>query len=156
MSAGPPVIPVRWLRNLRLWVVAATAVTHGAFAGEPIVRPDGPELPADTDAKMPASRAPRNACPLVLVHALLEPPPIEKLITSTPSAVAWSIACVVSALRQPAAVHALYVIRFACGATPESFRVMSIVGACSTAAGVTLPTAVLAVWLPCSLSSSGD
>ena len=53
-------------------------------------------------------------------------------------------------------VHALYTIRFACGATPEIFRVMSIVGACSTAALITSPTAVLAVWLPCSLSSSGD
>src|SRR5256885_8515259 len=99
MFAGglvPPLMLVSAFTNLRLWVVAATAVTHGALAGEPIVRVVGPELPAATDAKTPASRAPRNACALESLHASREPPPIEKLITSTPSAVAWSIACLVS------------------------------------------------------------
>src|SRR3954468_1003303 len=122
MAAGafePPLMPVRALTNLRLCVVAATAVTHGALAGEPSVRSAGPELPAATEAKMPASRAPRNACAFESVHGSPELPPIEKLMTSTPSAGAWSIAAVVSTVRQPAAVHALYVIRFACGATPE-------------------------------------
>src|SRR5919197_6542994 len=111
MFAGglvPPPMLVSALMNLRLCVVAATAVTQGAFAGEPIVDGAGPELPAATDAKTPASRAPRNACAFESLHASREPPPIEKLITSTPSAVAWSIACVVATFRQPAAVHALY------------------------------------------------
>src|SRR3954467_4481940 len=107
MSAGPPLIPASLFTNLRLCVVAATAVTHGAFAGEPMVDAAGPELPAATDAKTPASRAPRNAWAFDSPHRSREPPPIEKLITSTPSAVAWSIACVVRAFRQPAAVHVL-------------------------------------------------
>src|SRR5919201_660632 len=117
----PPPMLGSALINLRVWVVAATAVTHGAFAGEPIVRAAGPELPAATDAKTPASRAPRNDSAFASDHGSREPPPIEKLITSTPSATAWSIAAVVSAVRQPAAVQALYVMRFACGATPEIF-----------------------------------
>src|SRR4051794_4656663 len=157
-GADPPLMPVRELTNFRLWVVAATAVTHGAFAGFPIVCGPGPELPAATDTKMPASRAPRNATlfdsrygSTKFCQGSFELPPMEKLITSTPSAVAWSIAATVSGERHvPIAgvvVHALYVIRFACGATPETLRVTSIVGACRTAAFVTSPTAVLAVWL---------
>src|SRR5215210_7332123 len=152
MFAGglvPPLIPVSAFTNFRLCVVAATAVTHGALAGEPIVRAAGPELPAETDANTPASRAPRNASELASDHGSREPPPIEKLITSTPSATAWSIAAVVSGLRHvPRAgvvVHALYVIRFAWGATPDTLLVTSIVGAWRTAALMTFPTAVLAV-----------
>src|SRR5436190_1078298 len=110
MLAGglvPPLMLVSALTNLRLCVVAATAVTHGAFAGEPIVRAAGPEFPAATEANTPASRAPRNDAALESDHGSWDPPPIEKLITSTPSATAWSIAFVVSAVRQPAAVQAL-------------------------------------------------
>src|SRR3954453_7023372 len=110
MFAGglvPPLMLVSEFTNLRLCVVAATAVTQGAFAGEPIVRAAGPEFPAATEAKTPASRAPRNDWELASVHGSEDPPPIEKLITSTPSATAWSIAAEVSAVRQPAAVQAL-------------------------------------------------
>ena len=110
MFAGgfvPPLMPVSEFTNFRLCVDAATAVTHGAFAGEPIVRAAGPELPAATEANTPASRAPRKDWALASDHGSRDPPPIEKLITSTPSATAWSIAAVVSADRHPAAVQAL-------------------------------------------------
>src|SRR5215210_2653392 len=110
MLAGgfvPPLMLTSELTNFRLCVVAATAITHGALAGEPTVRAAGPELPAATEAKTPASRAPRNDWALASDHGSREPPPIEKLITSTPSATAWSIAAVVAGLRQPAAVQAL-------------------------------------------------
>src|SRR5689334_10716425 len=45
---------VSWLTNCRSVVLAATLVTQGALAGEPIVPPSGPLLPAETATNTPA------------------------------------------------------------------------------------------------------
>src|SRR5688572_27608494 len=143
---APPLMFTTELTNFRLCVLAATLMSHGAFDGEPTVDAPGPSFPADAETNIPASRAPRNATAFESPQGSLDPPPIEKLITSTPSAVAWSIANPREMPRQPpeAVSQALYVIRLACGATPETFRVRVIVGATMVAA-TTFPAAVLAV-----------
>ncbi len=64
----------------------------------------GPSLPAEVATKIPAAAAFRNASCTMLRKSVCVPP-TEKLITSTPSATAWSIAAVKS-LCQPFAVDA--------------------------------------------------
>ena len=72
---------------------AATVVTHGLLCAT-VVAP-GPLLPAEVATKTPASAAPKNAISTGSTE-LVRLPEIEKLITSTPSAVASSIACTLS------------------------------------------------------------
>src|SRR5687767_9718634 len=98
---------------------------HGASDGEPI-RGSGPALPADATITMPASRAASAARVIAWFHGPLEPPPSEALITSTPSAAAWSIAATIQlSLQLPISAligsssQTLYMIRLACGATPD-------------------------------------
>jgi hypothetical protein len=82
--------------------VAAVVVTHGlGCATEPGA---GPLFPADVATKMPAVAARRNALCTMLRKSVCVPP-TEKLITSTPSAIAWSAAAVKSVC-QPFAVEA--------------------------------------------------
>src|SRR5687768_374824 len=100
-AVAPPLMFTTELTNLRLCVLAATLMSHGAFDGEPTVDAPGPSFPADADTKIPASRAPRKLRAFASAQGSLEPPPIEKLITSTPSAVAWSIANPREMPRQP-------------------------------------------------------
>jgi hypothetical protein len=58
-------------------------------------------LPADAATNTPAAAAFMNATSTgVKISVVL--PPIEKLITSTPSATAWSMAATESLLKQPA------------------------------------------------------
>jgi hypothetical protein len=68
-------------------------------------------LPAATARKTPARRAFRNASALTSVQGFRDAPPIEKLITSTPSSVAWLIDATVPDCGQapsaPAVTHAL-------------------------------------------------
>jgi len=59
----------------------------------------GPLLPADAATNTPASAANRNAISTGS-RKLVREPLIEKLITSTPSATAWSIAATLSELKQ--------------------------------------------------------
>src|SRR5689334_7155301 len=66
-------------------VEAPTLVTHGLACAT--VAGPGPSLPADALTEMPALNASRNASSTASVYGSL-PPEIEKLITSTPSAIA--------------------------------------------------------------------
>ena len=97
-------------RPSRLCVPAAVVVIHGL--GCATVDTVGPLLPAEALTYTPAAAANRNATSVEFVNAV-DVPEIEKLIASTPSATAWSIAAVVSAvLHEPAgaagvAQHAL-------------------------------------------------
>ena len=90
----PSVIVVVPLRGC---VVAATVVIHGD--GCATVLAAGPLLPAAAATKTPASAALKKATSTTLVKNV-EVPPIEKLITSTPSMTAWSIAATLSELKQ--------------------------------------------------------
>jgi hypothetical protein len=74
-------------------VPAATVVSQGPGCATVLVV--GPELPADVATKMPASAANRKAISTASRKLLCEPP-TEKLMTSTPSATAWSIAATLS------------------------------------------------------------
>jgi len=82
----------------RLCVPAATVVTHGL--GCATVLPPGPSLPAEVATKTPASAANRKATSTGS-RKLVRVPLIEKLMTSTPSATAWSMAATLSELKQP-------------------------------------------------------
>src|SRR3954447_16849522 len=77
----------------RCAVVAATVVSQGATW--PTVLGPGPSLPADAETKIPAAAACRNARSARPKASPLAP--TEKLMTSTPSATAWSIAEMMSA-----------------------------------------------------------
>jgi hypothetical protein len=80
-------------------VLAATVVIHGEALSS--VDAPGPELPAEAETKMPADAAPKKAASVGDTVVVAEPPPMEKLITSTPSATAWSIAATRSEFAQP-------------------------------------------------------
>ena len=82
---------------LRLWVPAATVVSQGP--GWATVLVVGPLLPAEAATKTPASAAFRKAISTASRKLVCEPL-IEKLITSTPSATAWSMAATLSVLKQ--------------------------------------------------------
>jgi hypothetical protein len=58
----------------------------------------GPLLPAAAATNTPASAALKNATSTTFVKKVLVPP-IEKLMTSTPSITAWSIAATLSELK---------------------------------------------------------
>ena len=60
----------------------------------------GPVLPADIATKTPAAAA-LNAATSTTLRKAVVVPLIEKLITSTPSATAWSSAAALSAVKQP-------------------------------------------------------
>jgi len=74
------------------WVPAATVVSHGIALST--VDGFGPELPAAAETNTPAAAACRKASssgPKVSTAS-----PTEKLMTSAPSATAWSIAATMS------------------------------------------------------------
>src|SRR5215211_5532382 len=155
-SARGPEPPDRFtseLRNVRLCVPAATVITHGASAGEPIVAAPGPSFPAEAETKMPALRASRNASESRSFQGSLEVPPIEKLMTSTPSSVAWLIPARIAVMGH-VSMQALYVTRLACGATPER-RFSTVRVGPTSRPSTTLPADVDAVWLPWPFVSSG-
>ncbi len=93
---------------LRLWVPLATVVTHGP--GWATVDEPGPLLPAEVATKMPASAANRKAISTGS-RKLVREPLTEKLMTSTPSATAWSMAATLSVLKHeppaPVSQHTL-------------------------------------------------
>ena len=75
----------------RLWVEAATVACHGLMWATVLA---GPLLPADAATNTPAFEALKKACS---TGSVIEVPPlIEKLITCTPSATAFSIAATLS------------------------------------------------------------
>ena len=78
---------------MRLCVPAATVVSHGL--GWATVAVVGPLLPADAATKTPASAALKNATSTGS-RKLVVLPLMEKLMTSTPSATAWSMAATLS------------------------------------------------------------
>ena len=82
----------------RLCVPAATVVSHGL--GCATVELAGPLLPAEAATNTPASAANRKATSTGS-RKLVSEPLMEKLMTSTPSATAWSIAATESVLKQP-------------------------------------------------------
>src|SRR6478735_6021352 len=110
-------VSVSVLANSRVWVEAATVVTHGErwFA----VEAPGPSLPAEAATNTPAAYASRNASSTGSVDGSV-PPEIEKLMTLTPSRTAWPTARVESELKQPAGPQTLYSITQAPGAMPAS------------------------------------
>src|SRR6476661_9240346 len=74
----------------RIWVDAATVVTHGAKC--PVVPAPGPSLPADVATKTPALYASRKAISAGSVYGSV-PPEMEKLMTLAPSRIAcWTAA----------------------------------------------------------------
>ena len=77
---------------------AATVVSQGL--GWATVDAVGPLLPAEAATNTPASAANRNATSTGS-RKFVDVPLIEKLMTSTPSATAWSIAATESELKQP-------------------------------------------------------
>src|SRR5688500_7881782 len=81
-------------------VLAATVVSQGL--GWATVEAPGPLLPAEAATKTPAFDAKRNATSTGSRKFVLVPL-IEKLITSTPSATAWSMAATLSELAHPPA-----------------------------------------------------
>ena len=83
---------------LRLCVPAATVVSHGLGCATVLVV--GPLLPAEAATNTPASAAYRNATSTGS-RKLVAVPLIEKLMTSTPSATAWSMAATLSDPKQP-------------------------------------------------------
>src|SRR5688572_13852155 len=82
---------------LRLCVPAATVVTHGPGCA---TAESNPALPADVATNTPASAANRKATSTGS-RKLVWDPLTEKLMTSTPSATAWSMAATLSELKQP-------------------------------------------------------
>ena len=82
---------------LRLCVPAATVVSHGPGCATVLVV--GPLLPAEAATNTPASAAYMNAISTAS-RKLVVDPLIEKLMTSTPSATAWSMAATLSVLKQ--------------------------------------------------------
>src|SRR5680860_213369 len=141
-------------------VLAATVVIHGDALSS--VEAPGPELPAEAATKMPADAAPRNATSVAETVVCAAPPPMEKLITSTPSAVAWSIAATRSLVAHPSSSwlagsgpdqQTLYAAIFAAGATPEMVPKSIPPTEADTA---WLPTAVLPVCEPWPSPSRGE
>jgi hypothetical protein len=83
--------------------------------------------------------------------------PIEKLMTSTRSAIAFSMPAVIAASVQPVIGHTLYVRTCAHGATPDMNACCGgIVGGGFALPSMRLPAAVLAVCTPCPLPGSAS
>src|SRR5918995_2838638 len=113
-----PLPSVSVASEARACVLAATVVSHGP--GCATVEAPGPSLPAEAATNTPARAAKRNATSTGSRKLVLEPL-IEKLITSTPSATAWSIAAMLSELAHPPASpfqQTLYAAMRARGAMP--------------------------------------
>src|SRR6186997_2975442 len=130
----------------RLCVPAATVVSHGPGCA---TLPTVPALPAEAATNTPASAANRNAISTAS-RKLLEVPLIEKLITSTPSATAWSIAATLSEPKQPppvgvSAQQTLYMAMRARGAMP---LVLPSAAAWPVTVTPSLPPAVVDVCVP--------
>src|SRR5690242_4773350 len=98
-------------------VEAPTVVTHGPPCSA--VPAPGPLLPAEALTEMPALVASRNASSTGSVYGEA-PPPIEKLMTLTPSAIACWTARTESELKQPFFRQTRYMITCAPGATPQT------------------------------------
>src|SRR5215217_7650177 len=110
-----PAFTVSVVANSRVWVDAATVVTHGdRWLTVPA---PGPSLPADAETNTPAAYASRNASSTGSVNGSV-PPEIEKLITSTPSTIAWPTAAAESEEKQPWMPQTLYSMSQAPGARP--------------------------------------
>jgi hypothetical protein len=86
-------------------VAAATVVTHGA--GWSSVLAPGPLLPAELATNTPALEAARKAWATESSTDDSEEPPMEKLMTSTPSSTASLMAATESELKHPAAIPGL-------------------------------------------------
>ena len=76
-------------------------------------------LPADALTEIPALNASRNASSTGSVYGLA-PPEIEKLITFTPSRIAWFTAATESDPKQPCERQTRYSITCAPGAIPQT------------------------------------
>ena len=130
-------------------------VTHGELLCT--VDAPGPLLPAEAETKMPAEAAARKASWTGDVGSSAAV--IEKLITSTPSLIAASIAARMSESYAPDLVASfachktLYAAILAAGATPE-IRPKS--RSSTTARTPWLPAAIEAVWLPWPSPSRGE
>jgi hypothetical protein len=133
-------------------------VIHGSVFET--VLASGPLLPEDAATKTPALAAPRRA--RCSSSGALPSLPSDMLMTSAPSAVAWSMAATMSESWHPSSVstagsgpsqQTLYAAILAAGATPA---IVSSVRPWMTASTPALPAAVLAVWDPCPSTSSGD
>jgi hypothetical protein len=74
-----------------LGIVELATVVYQGDAWSAVEAP-GPELPALAETKTPAMAAFRNATSNAVATDVAEPPPMEKLMTSTPSATAALIA----------------------------------------------------------------
>ncbi len=99
-SGWPGTLTVTVEANWRSSVDAATDVVHGTTLGVPTVPAPGPALPAEFAMKTPALTAlsiDSSSAPNASGVSL----PSEMLITSTPSATAWSIALMMSDVAQP-------------------------------------------------------
>src|SRR5690606_21440562 len=114
-SVSSPDLRVSVELNSRVWVEAATVVTHGETWLT--VDAPGPLLPAEAATNTPAAYASRNASSTGSVNGLV-PPEMEKLMTSTPSSTAWATACAMSEGKQPSGPHSRYMITQSPGATP--------------------------------------
>src|SRR5829696_4886090 len=95
VAVAPAAFNVSVDSNARLWVEAATVVTHGDRWSE--VLGPGPALPAEAATNTPAAYASRNANSTGSPNGS-EPPEIEKLITLTPSRMACCTAAAESEL----------------------------------------------------------
>ena len=104
VAVAPPPVSVIVERKVRLWVDAATVVTHGLRWS--VVFAPGPELPAEAATKTPAAYASRKASSTGSLYGSL-PPEIEKLITLTPSRMARPTAAAESDGKQPSAPQTL-------------------------------------------------
>src|SRR5262245_54048948 len=116
VSVLSPAVTVTEFRKARFAVLAATVVVHGSRC--PTVSAPGPSLPAEAATNTPALYASRNAIDTASLYGLF-PPPIEKLITLTPSWIAFWTAAAESLEKQPSSPQTLYIITCARGAIPE-------------------------------------
>src|SRR5215831_10827996 len=98
--ASPVIVnPCLLTASERSCVSAATWRYHGAEWSS--VKKFGPALPAAAAMAMPASRADRKASAIGSFHGKRSVPPIEKLITSTPSVIACSVASRIASSGHP-------------------------------------------------------
>ena len=138
------------------WVEAATVVSQGLLCAT--VDSPGPALPAEVATKMPASAAPSKAISTGSMTVSVTPE-MEKLMTSTPSATASSMASRIEEVKQSpvssslSSKQTLYAAILAAGAMPDtSPKRTSSVFTPATA----LPADVLAVCVPCPSPSRVD
>ena len=107
VAVSPPPVTVRVEANSRRCVDAATVVTHGE-RWLAVLAP-GPSLPAEAATETPAAYASRKASSTGSVIGSV-PPEIEKLMTLTPSRIAWPTAAAESEPKQPSTPQTLYSI----------------------------------------------